>query len=268
MFRRFSVNFAIISMVLDSAIVIGSLALAVFIRPLLNDVGYIKSVGQEFNLPWELYPIFAAIWVGVFLGVSVYDGRKNFKVVEEFSSLTWAVLLAAVASAGVLYLSYRDTSRFMFLSFVLFAGIFVGSWRMIYRWRARNHPYRRSRRRVLIAGTGEVGQLVKKQIEENPLFRLNFIGFLGREIEKNVFGGYHLARPVVKEESIDDIVIALPGSDNHMVGEIVANLIDIPIRIWVVPDSFSLALHKAGIEEYAGITMLDLRASALMTTNE
>lgn len=263
MFRRFSVNFAILSMGLDAAIVIGSLALAVFLRPILNDVGFIKSVGEEFTLPWELYPIFAAIWVGVFLGVSVYDGRKNFKVVEEFSSLTWAVLLAAVASAGVLYLSYREISRFMFLSFVLLAGIFVGSWRMIYRWRARNYPYRRSRRRVVIAGTGEVGQLVKKQLEENPLFRLNFIGFIGREIADNVFGGYHLARPVVKEEAIDDIVIALPRSDNHMVSEIVANLIDIPIKIWVVPDSFSLALHKAGIEEYAGITMLDLRASAL-----
>lgn len=263
MFRRFSVNFAVFSMILDSAIIIGSLALAVFLRPVLNDVGFIKSVGEEFSLPWELYPIFTAIWIGVFLGVSVYDGRKNFKVVEELSSLTWAVLLAAVASAGVLYLSYRSVSRFMFLSFVIFAGLFVGSWRMIYRWRARNHPYHRTRRRVVIAGTGQVGQLVKKQLVENPLFRLNFIGFIGREIEDEVLGGYHMVRPLIKEEAIDDIVIALPGIDNQMISEIVANLIDIPIRIWVVPDSFSLALHKAGIEEYAGITMLDLRASAL-----
>jgi exopolysaccharide biosynthesis polyprenyl glycosylphosphotransferase len=263
MFRRFSVNFAVFSMILDSGIIVGSLALAVYIRPILNDVLFIKIVGEGFVFPWEIYPIFAIIWVGVFLGISIYDGRRNFRVIEELSSLTWGVLLAAVASAGVLYLSYRDISRFMFISFVIFAGLSVGSWRMLYRWRIKNRPDQRTKRRVVIAGNGEVGQLVKKHLEENPMFGLRFVGFIGKAIHEDVLGGYHLVRSITKEEAIDDIIIALPRKDSHLVSEIVANLIDIPIRIWVVPDSFSLALHKAGIEEYAGITMLDLRASAL-----
>jgi exopolysaccharide biosynthesis polyprenyl glycosylphosphotransferase len=44
---------------------------------------------------------------------------------------------------------------------------------------------------------------------------------------------------------------------------LVSTLHDLPVKVWVIPDYFHLALHKATIEEYAGIPMLDLRAPAL-----
>ena len=36
-----------------------------------------------------------------------------------------------------------------------------------------------------------------------------------------------------------------------------------PVKVWVIPDYFHLALHKAVVEEFAGIPMFDLRAPAL-----
>lgn len=36
-----------------------------------------------------------------------------------------------------------------------------------------------------------------------------------------------------------------------------------PVKVWVIPDYFHLALHKAVVEEFANIPMLDLRAPAL-----
>jgi hypothetical protein len=47
------------------------------------------------------------------------------------------------------------------------------------------------------------------------------------------------------------------------VNELIACLHDLPVRVWVVPDYFALALHQAKIEEMAGIPMIDLRAPAL-----
>ena len=35
------------------------------------------------------------------------------------------------------------------------------------------------------------------------------------------------------------------------------------MKVWVIPDYFRLALHKATIDEFAGIPMLDLRAPAI-----
>jgi exopolysaccharide biosynthesis polyprenyl glycosylphosphotransferase len=195
----------------------------------------------------------------VFLGMSVYDGRKNYRVLEELSSLTWAVLLASIASAGVLYLSYREISRALFLLFILFAGLSMVAWRMFYRWWANGS----SQRRVAIVGNGEAGNSIKAQIEANPMFGLNFCGFFGNNVGENSLGGYDQINELVREQSIDDLVITLSGDKNDLIKKIVSDLIDVPVNLWVVPDYYSLALHKAGIEEYAGITMLDLRAPAL-----
>ncbi len=83
---------------------------------------------------------------------SVYDGRRNFRVVDELTSLTAASVLAAVSLAGFLYLSYREYSRVLFLSFAVIAyGLLVGVrfiYRILFRLRARENTT--TRRRVLI----------------------------------------------------------------------------------------------------------------------
>ena len=263
MFRRFSVNFAIFSIILDAGIILGSLWLAVFIRPYLNSVGFIKELGTVVNVPWWVYIAFMLIWVGVYLTTSLYDGKKNLRVIEELTSFIWASGLAVIASAGVLYLSYRDLSRFLFLMFVVFALLALGGWRMFYRWLSNRKQGLNHTRRVLIVGTGEVGIQAWEQIMEKFTLGLEFVGFASEDAHSSVIGGYQDTRRLVQEESIDDVVIALPRKDHLLVNTLVNDLYDIPVRVWLVPDYFSLALHKAGVDEYAGITMFDLRAPAI-----
>jgi exopolysaccharide biosynthesis polyprenyl glycosylphosphotransferase len=71
------------------------------------------------------------------------------------------------------------------------------------------------------------------------------------------------ARQIVIEEGIQDVVIALPRRAHEQVNQVVSKLHDMTVKIWVVPDYFHLALHKAVVEDFAGIPMLDLRAPAL-----
>jgi exopolysaccharide biosynthesis polyprenyl glycosylphosphotransferase len=263
MFRRFSVNFAIFSIFLDSCFIIGSLALAVYVRPSLNKLGFIKDLGPEVIVPYWVYLAFVLIWIGIFLASSLYDGKRNLQVVEELTTFSLASGLAVIASAGILYLSFRDLSRFLFLMFVMVAVLVLGGWRMFYRWLINRRVGVNGHRRVLIVGTGEVGLLAWQQIMENFTLGLEFVGFASEENHSSVMGGYKDARRLVEEERIDDVVIALPRKDHLLVNSIVNDLYEIPVRVWLVPDYFSLALHKAGVEEYAGITMFDLRAPAI-----
>jgi exopolysaccharide biosynthesis polyprenyl glycosylphosphotransferase len=57
--------------------------------------------------------------------------------------------------------------------------------------------------------------------------------------------------------------LALPLRAHERANRIVADLHDLPVRVYVVPDYFAFTLHHAGIDELAGIPMLDLRAPAL-----
>jgi len=59
------------------------------------------------------------------------------------------------------------------------------------------------------------------------------------------------------------VVMALPLRAYHRSNQLAIQLHNLPVRVWVVPDYFSLALNQAGMENIAGIPMIDLRAPAL-----
>ncbi len=99
------------------------------------------------------------------------------------------------------------------------------------------------------------------------MYGLRVVGYLDDDLMKHhngtVLGDLNQARELVQKEQIDDVVIALPMSAHQRLTQITAELHNLPVRVWVIPDYFSLTLHKAGVFDFAGIPMLDLRAPAL-----
>ncbi|MEJ2749942.1 MAG: hypothetical protein P8183_18835, partial [Anaerolineae bacterium] len=107
MFRRFSVNFAIFSIALDTLLTFLALVLAVFLRPLFTNLPLIVPV-KTYQLPLVLYVIVPIIWVLTFLMASVYEQRRIYKVVDEFQVVTFAAGVAALICAGLFYLLFRE----------------------------------------------------------------------------------------------------------------------------------------------------------------
>jgi len=269
MIRRFSANFAVFSIFLDFVLIALSLWVAVVIRVPLNYLTFLQTVKQPIQLPLFLYVLFPLFWVGILMLFSVYDGRKNLKAVNEFSSLLFGSALATVSLAGLLYLSYRDVSRFLFLFFIVLAFGLICGWRVIFRLSIRRRMLRGlQHRRVLILGAGRVGRELLEHLLQQPDSGIRLIGYLDDDPQKqatcrDVFGPLDRARDVILSDRVDEVVIALPRSAYERLNFVVSSLHDLPVRVWIIPDYFSLALHKARVDEFAGIPMLDLRAPAL-----
>jgi exopolysaccharide biosynthesis polyprenyl glycosylphosphotransferase len=70
-------------------------------------------------------------------------------------------------------------------------------------------------------------------------------------------------KELIGRHQITDIVIALPYSAYHEMSKIVLCLEDLPVGVWIALGFFDLALYRTNIEDFAGIPMLDLRASAI-----
>ena len=245
-----------------------SLAAAQFLRPVFNFLPFVQPIGAGLAIPWTLYFVFPLIWVAVLLLVSVYDGRRNLRVADEFGAVTLASFIAAISMAGVMYLTYREVSRFLFVSFIGLAFVLLLGWRalarMLFRWDVLRGMQKRL---VLIAGAGEGGQQLSRQIRSQGYFGLQVVGFLDDvpryHTDALVLGRLAQVREVVLREKVDDVVIALPRAEDESLNRLVAELHDLPVKVWIIPDYFSLALHRASIEEFAGIPMLDLRSPAL-----
>ncbi len=268
MFRRFSANNAVYTILIDLALVAAAMYLAYSARHLFNSLPLVQSI-EPVNFPLPLYLVFPVLWVAILLQFSLYDGRKNLRAVDEFGSLTLGSGLAMVAMAGILYLTYRDVSRLQFLLFFLCGFIILFLWRFGMRIAQRwNLVKGIARRRVLILGAGSVGRKLDEQILCRVELGLALVGFLDDDPVKqaaqgDIIGGMEMAREIIIDQRVDDVIIALPRSAYTRLNQVATELHDLPVRVWVIPDYFSLSLHQARVEEFAGIPMLDLRAPAL-----
>jgi len=269
MLRRFSTNFAVFSILFDLVVVELSLFGVNQLRPLLNALPFTNPITTPPPIPIQMYFTFPLVWVVIMLAFSVYDGRKNIRIVDEFANLTLASLLAGVTLAGILYLTFRDTSRVTFLVFFITTYILLVSWRVAVRliYRRRNEQEGLNTR-VLIVGAGPVGRDIESRIKDHSHLDVILSGFLDddtqkRETHPEIIGALNDIRDVIQKNQVTDVVIALPTRAFERVNNLVKELEDLPVHIWIVPDYFSLSLHHTEMHDFLGIPMLDLRAAAL-----
>lgn len=256
-------------MALDGLSVIFSLWMAALFRPALNKIDWIEPIPSKIIIPVALYVLFPLVWVMIYSALSIYDGRKYLRAMDEFAMLSLAMLIASVSAAGILYFSYRNVSRALFLVFIMLVYLICLVWRILTRlyFRAQNLSPARARH-VLVVGAGTLGQKVKSQLLESKLTNLIFTGFVDDHLNSSndtvpLLGNADEIRDVIKRHEITDVVIALPHSAYHQMGDIVQKMEDMPVQVWVALGFFDLALYNTTIEDLAGIPMLDLRASAI-----
>ncbi|MBP6802803.1 MAG: sugar transferase [Chloroflexi bacterium] len=222
----------------------------------------------EVRIPLILFVIIPVLWVMVFLLASVYDPKRTYKAVDELQHVTLSSAFAALVVAGMLYLAFRDVSRWLFITFVILNMFFLLGWRIIARVLFKMGRVREAEQRVLIVGAGEVGQRVGEMIEAYAFAGLRLIGYLDddankREANLSILGDIQNAREVVQANNIDNVVIALPRRAYGQVNKLVLSLSDLPVRLRVVPDYFSLTLYRATVDDFGGVPMINLRDPAL-----
>ena len=269
MFRRASLNFAIISIALDLSLTFVAILLAIAIRPSLRSLpGLVENPTIKFDT--SLFFIIPVIWLVTFLLFSIYDPKRRYRVTEEVQQLILAIGFSALVFAGVLYIGFREVSRYIFAVFVLLDVVMLVGWRVIFRAAYRLFGQVSLDRRALIVGSGTAGHHVYDMMSEYAGAGLEVVGYIGdrssnyTEEKALPFIGYIEDAPrLIAELQIDDVVIALPRNAYEKVSRLIHKLHEMPVAVRIVPDYFSLSLFRASAEEFAGVPMINLRAPAL-----
>ena len=270
MLKRFTLKYVLAALMLDVAGVIAALRLGTYLRVTLP-YGLV-----EFNprypegLPQTAFYYMAILlWIMVALTASLYDPRKNYKAIDEFQTLTITLGVFWLAVAGVLYFSFRDTSRVLILYAVVIDAILSVLWRVVMRVVFRVQQRRLAgETRVLIVGAGTVGSRVAEMIETYSWAGLRLVGYLDDDPQKRladraVLGTLDDIQRVVREHRVNDVVLALPPDAHERLNLVVSRLHELPVNVRIIPDYFSLALYRATVEDFGGIPMINLRDPAL-----
>jgi hypothetical protein len=186
--------------------------LSVFVALLLRFDGSIPA--QDLNAMVHLIPLFTLVSLAFLLALKLYNRVWEYASIGEM----FAILRATTCSMGVIILiiylfSLPHLPRSVYIASWVLMNIFIGasriSWR-VFRGSCLNGK-NADAHRVLIVGAGDAGDMLVREIQNNPQLKLKAVGFIDddrsklRKIMHNVpvLGTTHKIPALVKELEIN-----------------------------------------------------------------
>lgn len=200
----------------------------VFLDAFLITLAYYSSFAMqrmfEYESNWGLFlktlPLLILIKLGAFLIVGVYRGLWRYMSVGDMITIAKGVFLGSVLSVFAVLLAYRFegfSRTVFFLDGILLLLAVVGS-RMAFRIirQMLPLPVGGDGRRVLIYGAGDGGEMVLRELNNNPEWNLLCVGFIDDDPLKTdkvihglkVFDGNGKIADICREKDIAEILIS------------------------------------------------------------
>lgn len=264
---------------LDTVLAVTAFALAYLVR---FETGLIEAPkGQPpFAQYLALMPFIGLLAPAAFNLVGAYRLRRDRTRVDDFFSvLVGTILLVVMIILGTLYFQvYQasdlaqqqgayEVSRIVLLLFV------VTNITLTYLSRETIRTLMRQRfkagiglKRVLVAGTGELGRHVADRLVEHSELGYQLVGFVDDSAAADTLGyrGFPLYGPlqeteeVIDREKIDQLYVALPLAELHKMLHLieVANREGVDVK--VVPDLLQFIALRARLEDFDGVPIINI----------
>ena len=140
--------------------------------------------------------------------------------------------------------------------------------RMKYERRLSVHVRRSGEpvKRVLIAGAGEAGTILAREIHRHPRSRMQIVGFLDDHPSKQkewfmglpVVGALNDLKKVVRKHHIDKVIIAMPTVPGHVIRKVVERSREAGVENQIMPGLYDLLSGKFRISQLRNVNLEDL----------
>ena len=205
----------------------------------------------------------------------LYIPRRDLSLLDTLGGVAQAVTIANVVAlaVGVFWTRGLDVPRIMI----------VWSWGLsiLLIWLGRTvlHVVLAQLRRrgwdearVLIVGAGDPGRILQAKILEAPSLGYRVVGFLdepaaGAPPDLPLLGTPSELGRVVREQDIDEVLVALPSLSHQQIVELVGQCARERVNVKVLPDFFQIMTSEATASELGGLPLLRIRDVALRGWN-
>lgn len=195
----------------------------------------------------------------------VYDYKRIPNLPSQITRLTFSYALAVWVFAGVLFFTFRETSRllviyFTFINYIALIVVRYAIWSVLKKRHDQNNAAS-----VLIVGINDTSNVLAKTIYEElgSVFRL--IGFVDYEAPENLelparfLGTIEELEEIVSQNEVEVIIIAKTDYDYGYLESLVRDLARLPVRIYLAPDYVQLALVEAEVEQIGNMILIGIR---------
>ena len=233
-----------------------------------------------------LLPLIVLLWPAVLYFHGLYQVKRGRSRIDELFAIVFSVLIgSALVLGATLYVRvyYRfqpevaprwEYSQAVFALFVVLDILLLsfGRWalrRQLERMWAAGYNLKR----IVVAGAGELGQIVAETLQGHRELGYRVLGFLADgPPEPNrtglpVLGRLDEARAVAEAHQADQIYVALPLDEHARLVGLLRDLATECLDIKVVPDLVQYATIKAALEDLDGIPIISLNETPLQGWN-
>jgi len=235
---------------------------------------FLYALAWFYHVPWSPHYTIAGLSALVFFVVfAEVAGLYRAKAAQHFHAMVgrmfWAWFLVL---GGLLFVAFATKSsavysRRVFLTWMTLTPVFLLLYRLcmarlVARWGHSNG------KRLAIAGAGEVGQRLARQIAEIQGMNSNLVGFYDDNKARGttVKGGLWLAVMGTLDDmvtqahagQIDMIFLALPMSATERIKTVVDELMDSTCRVVIVPDFFMFDLLVSNWSMFGALPMVSV----------
>lgn len=208
-----------------------------FLIALAYYYSYVTLFGRfEESSHWNLFlkslPLLIVLKLSAFLLVGVYRGIWRYTSIKDLVTFSKGVILGSVLSVLAILLVYRfdGFSRTLFvLDAILLLAALSGS-RLAFRLfrQLLPMPVNEGGRRVLIYGAGDGGELVLRELKNNPDWKYSPIGFVDDDPLKKdkvihglpVFGGNGSLNKICTENNVQEVLLSFRDIEPQRLQEI------------------------------------------------
>lgn len=214
--------------------------------------------------------------LAVFFFYRLYHRPRALSSIDEFYSLFGAVSVGTIVAIALSSFTFKnsmlelDYSRGMILYAWFLTLVLDGTGRLAHGRVQRALQARGlGGARVLIVGTGEVGQVILQKIRHLPDLGYELMGFVDDRSGSETIMGVRVLGPIselpslIDEHSIDEVIIALPEASHEEILTIISLCERGKVNIKVYPDVFQIMAAQVSIGDLGGLPLLTVRDIAL-----
>lgn len=220
---------------------------------------------------WALSAIVPVGWL-LLRRQGLYEPKRLGSLLGEAADIVKATAAGVVVLlAASFFMRNYSYSRGVVVIFSLAAPLLLLGLRVGVRTSLR--ALRRqgfNRRYVLVVGGGRLASEVIRRIQDHPQSGIHVRGVLadgmaGREISGvRVVGGYADLRRAQMPARIDQVIIALPHDEWHLLDKILVELEDSMATVKLAPDLLHILTLRSSVEELDGLPIISLRDTPLV----
>ena len=192
-------------------------------------------------------PLLLLIRFGTFLAFDLFRGMWRYVSIPDLMNILRATTLGSVVFAPIAILWLARGQHYSLSIFVLdwaFCLLLLGGARFAIRaFRETFAPMRQGRHRVVIAGAGDAGEMLLREMKTHSHLSYDPVGFVDDDPRKQgvkihgvkVLGPIESLSRIVERETVDEVIIAMPSATGVQTQRILDVCRDLPVRLRKVP---------------------------------